>query len=62
MGLGSSVRLVIFELHDCASAAASSISFARVAFRFGQCQMAHRGHYLVSRRACIGKQATERLP
>lgn len=38
MGLGSSVRLVIFQLSDCVTATAASVGFPRVAFRFGERQ------------------------
>ena len=49
------------ELHDRALAAASAISFARVALRLFQCGVTERGHYVVRAHAGIGEEPTECL-
>lgn len=47
MGLGCSVRFMIFKLQDCSPPSAPAIGFTRIALSFSESEMAKRGYDFV---------------
>ena len=52
---------MIFKLYDCATATSAAVCLARIAFSFGESQVAECGHDLVGCRASVCEKAPEGL-